>query len=274
MASTPDTLTAAPAGLPLSARFEAAGYGGKPILEDVAFMAEPGAFVGIIGPNGSGKSTLLRVLSGELVPDGEGVTLGTQPLSAYPRRTIASRIAVVPQWIRPVFGFSVREVVELGCHPHIGRWRGPRAEDFEAVDQALDRTGLTLLQERAVNTLSGGELQRVFLARALAQRGAVYLLDEPTAHLDPGHQYELFQLMRDEAGAGHTVICVSHDLNLAATFCDHLYLLNQGRIVASGPPGEVFNESTLHPLYGDTLTVIPHPLHNGPLIITRGAADR
>lgn len=220
--------------------------GGVLILDGVAIHAGGTRTVGLIGPNGSGKSTLLRLLAGVLAPTSGTVTLDGGDLARTGRREAARRIAVVDQHAATDSDLTVRDVVRLGRVPHRRAWSIPTAADESAVETALRRTGLSDRAAQSWHTLSGGERQRTQIARALAQEPRYLLLDEPTNHLDVQHQLDLLALV-----ARLPVACVIalHDLNLAAMFCDEIVVLESGRAVAAGAPGEVLTERLIEDVY-------------------------
>ncbi|MCB9526787.1 MAG: ABC transporter ATP-binding protein [Myxococcales bacterium] len=231
----------------LEARGVVAPFG---LAAGLDLAVEAGAFVALVGPNGAGKSTLLRLLAGGLRPVGGGVTLDGAPLAAMTARDRARRVAIVPQDEPRLDGFAVRAVVELGRMPHLGRFGGLGAEDHAAVDDALAATGVTALAGRAAESLSGGEYQRVRIARALAQRPAVMLLDEPEAHLDLGHRNALLALLaRLNRARGLTVIAALHDLDAAALYAERLVMLDGGQVVADGAPAAVLTAARVEAVY-------------------------
>ncbi len=249
----------------------AAPFGVAPGLD---LRVAAGAFVGVVGPNGAGKSTLLRLLAGVLRPTGGAVMLKGRPLADRPRRAVARVMALVPQEGGLADDFTVAEAVALGRHPHRSRFGAWRAEDADAVAQALAAADLEALRDRPVQALSGGERQRVLFARALAQAPEIMLLDEPTAHLDLAHRQRLLDLLAARHRAGLTVICVLHDLNLAALYCDRLVLMAGGRIVADGAPAAVLTADALATHYGAAVDVVPHPTHGAPQILARRGGGR
>ena len=220
---------------------------GRSILDGVSLAPAPGSTVGLLGPNGSGKSTLLRLLAGVLAPASGVVTLDGSPLTALHRRDVARRVAVVEQQADTQAELSVHDVVRLGRIPHRRAWTPASAEDERAVQEALDRTGLTDRAGQSWHTLSGGERQRVQIARALAQQPRELLLDEPTNHLDIQHQLELLNLV---TGLPVTTVVALHDLNLAAQYCDALLVLRDGRVVARGAPRDILTEELIAEVYG------------------------
>jgi iron complex transport system ATP-binding protein len=259
----------------LEARSLVGGYDGRPVLRGVSCALAPGEFLGVIGPNGSGKSTLIRAITG-LLPLREGeVRVADKPLAAYPARELARWIAVVPQISHPAFAFTVREVVEMGRHPYLGRFAAPGPADREAVEEAMALTDLLDLRNRPVDQLSGGEFQRVVIARALAQQPKILLLDEPTAHLDIGHQVATFELLaRLHTEQNLAVLCVSHDLNLAAEYCRRLLLFSMGTVYAEGSPTAVITQDNLLAVYGTLVRVAENPHSGQPMVLlNRECAD-
>jgi iron complex transport system ATP-binding protein len=239
------------------------GYGRTPVLRDVSLELLPGRCYGILGPNGSGKTTLLDLLSGLLLPQFGTIAFKGKPLHSWPKRQLAQMLALVPQDFMVRFGYSVREVVEMGLHPHLHRFAAPSAQDQALIDEALRVTGITALADRPVTRLSGGEKQRVAVARALAQQPTVLLLDEATSNLDIHHSLEILQLIRQRfEQKGMQVIAVMHDLNLASFFCDHLIFLKQGQVVCQGPTEEVLTPETIATVYGVEAEVTPNSFTN------------
>jgi iron complex transport system ATP-binding protein len=224
---------------------------GRAILRDVSLRVEPGERLALIGPNGAGKSTLLRVVAGVLRPNAGRVELSGEPVGALDRSAVARRLAVVPQQSALPFSMRVEEVVALGRLPHEDALRGMRPVDRAAVAAAIDRVGLGALLGRDARELSLGERQLVLLALAVAQESPTLLLDEPTVHLDLRHQVEAMELMRDlNERDGTTLIAVLHDLALAAHFFPRLVLLDHGRLVADGTPGEVLTDERVRDVFG------------------------
>ncbi|HQY32575.1 MAG TPA: ATP-binding cassette domain-containing protein [Actinotalea sp.] len=245
---------------------------GQRILDAVDVAAPAGALTGLLGPNGAGKSTLLRLVSGVLAPGAGRVTLGGQDLLALPRRARARRVALVEQESTVPASVTVREAVLLGRTPHASHWGGLTARDHAVADAALAEVDATALAHRLLVTLSGGERQRVHLARALAQEPALLLLDEPTNHLDVHAQLDTLAVVRRLTARGVTVLAALHDLNLAATACDHLVLLDAGRVVAAGSVHDVLRPEVLEPVYRVRCTVLLHPRTGRP-VLTFDPAD-
>lgn len=219
---------------------------GNPILKGVSLQAGEKQLIGVIGPNGSGKSTLLKCIYRVLQPTGGAVFLDRKPLSEYSFRESALKIAVVAQHNYYNFDFSVRDVVLMGRSPHKKTLERDNALDFRIVEEALTKVGMLHFAERSFSTLSGGEQQRVILARALAQQTPCLILDEPTNHLDIKYQLQLMDLVR---GLDRTVITAVHDLNIAAMYCDWLYAVKDGRVVGQGTPQALLTPEFIRQVY-------------------------
>jgi iron complex transport system ATP-binding protein len=219
----------------IQARGLQGGYGSKSVLQGIDLDLLEGEFAALVGPNGAGKSTLLRALAGLLPYQGELLLQGRK-LSEIPVRERARLIAFVPQSVSYSFAFSCQELVMMGRYPYLDRLGWSEAGHREVVLRCLRQTSTSHLAERSVLELSGGELQRVRIAQALAQESRLLLLDEPTAHLDLCHQVELMELLRDLHTGGLTILVTIHDLNLAAPYCQRLFLLDQGRLRLTGEP--------------------------------------
>ncbi|POX63004.1 ABC transporter ATP-binding protein [Streptomyces sp. Ru62] len=227
---------------------------GTRLVDRIRLAVDSGTFVGLVGPNGSGKSTLLRTVYRALRPTAGTVRLDGDDLHALDPRAAARALAALPQESSAEFDFTVAEVVAMGRLPHRGR---TAASDREICARAMDRTGVAHLADRGFSGLSGGEKQRVLIARALAQQPRVLVLDEPTNHLDIAHQLDVLSLVRD---SGLTVLAALHDLNLAAAHCDVLYVIDEGRIVAAGPPHEVLRPALLAEVFGVRAHPVRHPV--------------
>jgi iron complex transport system ATP-binding protein len=249
-----------------------AGYPGREVLRGVTVDVRPGEVVGLIGPNGSGKTTLVRVASRGLQPAAGSVRLhGVDPY-AVPARAAARLAAVVPQELAPAFSFTVLEVVMMGRSPHLAAWRSGGPEDWAMARAAMATANVHHLADRAIEELSGGERQRSIIAQALAQDAPILLLDEPTTHLDLRHVLDAMVVMRGlAADAGAAVLAVFHDLNLAGAFCDRLYALAAGRVVAEGRPAEVVNPALLREVYGVEADVTLAPATGRPSVALTAA---
>jgi len=236
---------------------------GAQIVCDVSLDCASGRVAGLLGPNGSGKSSLLRCIYRVLRPDAGSITVDGQEVWRMSARDSARRIAVVLQERAGTFEFSVREIVLMGRSPHKRPLEWESAEDMRIVDRALAQVGLSALADRSFPTLSGGEQQRALVARALVQHTQVLVLDEPTTHLDVRYQLQMLDLVCD---LKLTTIAALHDLNLAAAYCDHLYVLRDGALVASGTPGEVLTSNLIRDVYGVDADVTRHPLTGRPSV--------
>jgi iron complex transport system ATP-binding protein len=252
-----------------------AGYGSRPILRDVSLTVRTGEVVALVGPNGAGKSTLIRVVSGVVAATRGTVQLDDLDLLHLKPAQRAKRLAVVPQMIHLPDSFTVGEIVLMGRTPHLPFWAAESKYDCEVAWAAMKKTQTAELVERRSHELSGGEQQRVVIARALAQEPQVLLLDEPTAHLDLKYQMDVLELARALAhGHGLAVLMTLHDLNQAALYADRVALMKQGEIVAQGSAQAVFTAEQLSAVYGVRVAVGQHPAHNTPLIAPVATPER
>ncbi|WP_414584324.1 ABC transporter ATP-binding protein [Scytonema sp. PCC 10023] len=220
---------------------------GKQILHDINLEVSPGEFVGLIGPNGSGKSTLLRCIYRVLKPDTGVITLNGKNIWHLSSREMATATAVVLQETSTEFDFTVEEIVLMGRNPHQGLFDRETELDRSLVFDAMKQVGMDGFAERSFASLSGGEKQRVLIARAIAQQAGFLILDEPTNHLDIRYQLELLELVKR---LGITTLAALHDLNLAATYCDRIYVLKGGTIAASGKPESLLQPMLIYDVFG------------------------
>ena len=249
-------------------------------LRELTFEIARGEIVGLIGPNGSGKSSLLKLLARLLMPLGGTVHMGGRPLERLPQAEIARTVALVPQQQPQLFPFTVAEMVLMGRFPH-HRTRGSlvgfaweTGEDLRVAEEAMAVMDVTRLAGRSIEDVSGGERQRAFIARALAQTPEILLLDEPTAHLDLHHQRDICEALRRlNAERGLTVVLVSHDLNLASQYCDRLMLLHEGALVRFGPPAQVLQAELIESVYRCRVLVDRHPVSGVPRVTLPGRQD-
>ena len=230
-------------------------YPDVPVLRNITFDLPSGDFLSLLGPNGSGKSTLLRLLDRILLPQNGTITLDGRPLNEFSRRELAKRVAYVPQDTLWVFPYTVLEVVLMGRSPYIGHSGFENEQDLEIALEMMRLTDIAHLANKLITGISGGERQRVLIARALSQQPQILLLDEPNAHLDISHQIEIFQILREQNEQRNlTIVSVSHDLNLAAAFSRRTLLLanaaNEGAsIFAIGQPKDVLTQANIEQVY-------------------------
>lgn len=245
----------------LEARDVAVRYPGAPAraLDGVSLRVEPGRLIAVAGPNGGGKTTLVRALLGHLALEAGDALLDGRPVREWKPGAVARGVGVVSQREEIVFPLSVRQTVLLGRYPHLGPMAAEGPGDLAAVAQALRRCDMEALAQRRVDTLSGGEWQRVRVARALAQEPRILVFDEPTASLDVRHEMELFELIRTLVADGLAGLVITHQLNLAARFADRIVLLAGGRLAADGTPDEVFRPDVLARVFEWPVTVTHLP---------------
>lgn len=252
----------------------AAGYRHRSVLSDVSTTVDDRGWLGIIGPNGSGKSTLIKAIAGLVRHEG-AVLVDGREVSELSRRQRARTLAYSPQVPLLPPGLTVTDYVLLGRTPHLPRLGHEGAADLEVVTGVLERLDMLALADRELTTLSGGERQRAVLARALAQRASILLLDEPTTGLDLGHAQALLELIDDlRAELGTTVVMSVHDLTLAAQYADHLLLLDNGHVVTQGRPAEVLTPHTLAEHYRAHITVLQTPDGSTAVTPVRRGQDR
>ncbi|MDY6792110.1 MAG: ABC transporter ATP-binding protein [Thermodesulfobacteriota bacterium] len=236
-------------------------YRNHPVLHHLSFSVSQGEFFIIIGPNGSGKTTLMKIMAGILKSKIDEVKVFNQPLKEYTRNDLAKIVAIVPQMAVADFPFTVTELVLMGRSPHLNVLGLEQQKDLEIAQNAMAFTEVEHLAHRKVDQLSGGECQRVFIARAICHEPKIILLDEPTASLDLAHQLKIMDLMEKlKIQRGMTVIMVSHDVNLAAMYSDRLLLLKNGEIAGLGKPDEILTLQILKETYDCRLLVDESPV--------------
>ena len=241
--------------------------GGTPVVRHVVIAAAAGAITAIVGPNGSGKSSLVRGVLG-LMPQSQGtIRAGTVDLLKGARREMSRTVAVMPQRESLAFPMRVRDYVGLGRSPFLGLWDALSAHDIVLIDDAMQRADVVAFAKRRTDELSGGEWQRVRLARTLAQDTSILLLDEPTTFLDIAHEMATFETLSREARAGRTVVLVSHTLTLVARFADQMVLMHDGQVAAAGSPRDVMQAATLESVYGWPLVVSHDPAVGAPTLV-------
>ena len=253
--------------VPLRTAGIVAGYGRVPVLHDVDLRIPPRTVTGIIGPNGCGKSTLLKACSGLLPVTTGHVELFGAPLGSLRPRQVARQVAVLPQSAQAPEGMTVADLVLRGRAPH-QPWYRSWSPDDAVVAAALADTGVTELRDTPLEELSGGQRQRAWIAMTLAQQTDLLLLDEPTNHLDLAHAVDVMELVaRLRRDTGRTVVVVMHDLTMAARYCDHLVVMDRGRVAAEGPPASVLTEDLLHAVFGLRAHVFADPYDALPTVV-------
>jgi iron complex transport system ATP-binding protein len=242
-------------------------YDRRTVVADLDLTLPPHGFTVIVGPNACGKSTLLRGMARLLRPQSGAVLLDGDDIHRLPTKQVARRLGLLPQSPVAPAGVTVEALVRRGRFPHQRLLGGWTAADQAAVDHALDRTGLGTLRERDVDELSGGQRQRAWIALALAQDTPLLLLDEPTTYLDLRHQLDVLDLLAELDDAGRTVVAVLHDLNHACRYADHLLVMKDGRVVATGPPAEVLTTELVADVFEVACRIVPDPETETPLVV-------
>ena len=236
-------------------------------VDGVSFTVPRGQLTALAGPNGSGKSSIVRALLRRADIVGGAVLVDERDVTTFSYAELARLVAVVPQREEAAFPTRVREYVALGRYPHLGLWRAPAEDDARAVDQALAQAGVEDLAERNTDELSGGEWQRVRIARALAQKTPALVLDEPTTFLDVAHEMAIFELLSSLAKSGLAVLLVSHQLNLVARFANTIVLLDEGKVATSGSPVDVMKAEKLEAIYRWPVVVTRDPAVGAPALV-------
>ncbi|MBN2240761.1 MAG: ABC transporter ATP-binding protein [Dehalococcoidales bacterium] len=250
-------------------------YGRVEVIHDMSFSVNKGEMLGLIGPNGSGKSTLIKALSHVLNPKSGQVFLEGQDVSKIYRSSLARLMAVVPQTPILPSSFTAFEIVLMGRNPHMGLLRYESERDLQITYQAMARTSTVKFADRRIGELSGGEIQRIVISRALAQQPEIILLDEPTANLDISHQLDILDLIKSLCTRNQlTVVITVHDLNLAAQYCDRLVLIKDGVLHAMGTPKEVITPENIGEVYGTENCVYAHPVNGLPTVLLKAGGGR
>ncbi|MEW6531368.1 MAG: ABC transporter ATP-binding protein [Thermodesulfobacteriota bacterium] len=240
------------------------GYGPKEVLKGIALRVQPGEMTGILGPNGSGKTTLLLALTGVIGVSSGTVRVAGEDIQGRSPGWIAKQVASVPQRAEISFGFKCLSLVLMGRYPYMQGWGDYSTRDIEAALTAMEETRTAHLAHRMINEVSGGEAQMVIIARALAQQTRILLLDEATSNLDVARKLEVFDLLSEKNRNGMTLLCVMHDLNLAALYCSRLIFLKDGQVALDGPTEDVFNDKNLSEIYETEIRVGSHPVTGTP----------
>jgi iron complex transport system ATP-binding protein len=251
------------------------GYRRSLVIEDMTLGVKPGEMLGLVGPNGCGKSTIIKALSRVLPPSSGTILVNQRDISQIPRVELARLLGVVPQIPLLPSGFTAFEIVLMGRNPHLGllQYEGPK--DMAIAWEAMGKTSTQHLARRRIGELSGGEIQRIVVARVLAQQTEAVLLDEPTANLDIGRQVEILDLIKGLCHKdGLTVVIALHDLNLAAQYCNELVLIDEGKIHCQGKPEEVITAENIVQVYGSGSCIYRHPLSGVPVVLPTAGSSK
>jgi len=243
-------------------------YGKKRIFKDFSLDIDEGEFFGIIGPNGSGKSTLIKILLGIFKIRNGKVEINSKNIEKISKLNAAKQTSAVMQEFSPAFDFKVKDIIKMGRTPHMKLFGELKREDHEIIDKAIEDTDLRGYEDRSFRTLSGGEKQRVLIAKCFAQNTPVILLDEFVAHLDLGHVQNLMKkVFNKNRNEGNTVVGVFHDINTASMFCDRIAIIKEGCIFKIGSPLEIINEGVIRDAYNASCSVFMHPVNGNPQIM-------
>ena len=243
-------------------------YNGMKVLDNVSIDIRFGTFTGILGPNGAGKTTLLKMILNLLQVEKDSILIRGTDIKTYSRKELARIEAYVPQSIKMDFNFTVEQVVLMGRTPFLGRFDRESSKDIRIAEWAMKETSVLELKNKLITHLSGGELQRVVIARALTQEPIIMALDEPTSHLDIHHQINILSILRTLAKReGLTIVAVLHDVNHALEYCDNIFLLDQGKIVNSGSPEKVITPKTMKEVYNLNVKITKNPFTGNPYMV-------
>lgn len=250
-----------------------AGYGSRTVLRDINIEFLRGEMTAILGPNGSGKTTLVSTLSGIIKPEKGSVCINGNSVLGLSRKVIAKLLAVIPQRFDLPFDITVRNMVLMGRYSYSRRLLGYRHEDYRICNCAMEKTSVYHLRNRSIRGLSGGELQRTLIARAIAQNTPMMVLDEAASGIDVSGKMEIFNLLRTLKKSGTGIISVIHDLNLASLYFDRLIFIKDGQVVLDGLPSEVITEENIKNVYDAAVSVVKHPWLGLPQIMFNPDAD-
>ena len=243
------------------------GYQNSLVIDNVSFKVKKGEFIGLIGPNGAGKSTLFKTLLGILKPNSGEVLYGGKTIESLGFKERAKKMAFLPQIFELKFSYTVEDFIAMGRFPYQDGLSVYSNEDLKLVEEVIQRFLLTEIRKRRIDELSGGELQRVLFAQSIAQNPEVLLLDEPTTHLDIGHQFEIMNILSRLNKEGLTVIAILHDLNISAEFCDRIILMNKGIVVRDGEPSSVMDYNVIEDVYKAKVVIKKNPYSGKPFLI-------
>ncbi len=250
-----------------------AGYAKHEVLHNINLDFKSGSMTAILGPNGSGKTTLVSSISGVLVPTAGSVEIDGKDVRSYRPGELAETMAVLPQRVDPAFGLTVESMVMMGRYAHGSGFFGYDANDNKICKEAIETIGISHLTERSVSELSGGEFQRVLMARTVAQQARMMVLDEAASGVDVAGKIELFDLLRRMNKSGATIICVIHDLNLAALYFDRLVFLSKGKVLLDGPPEKVITKDNISNVYETSVAIVEHPQLGVPQVLFSPCSD-
>jgi iron complex transport system ATP-binding protein len=242
-------------------------YTETPFIHDLSFDFKAGELFNVVGPNGAGKTTLLYLIGGIIKPKSGQILLSGIPLSSIKRQELARIMTIIPAESNIVFDFTVYDIVSMGRYPYHSPLESLNSNDHEIIREVIERIGLTKYKDKVFNQLSSGERQRVLIARALAQKTSILLMDEPTVHLDIHYQLDIYRLAQSLAHDKNlSIFMISHNLNYASMYSDRIMLMHEGRIVKTGIPEDIFQSELLSDIYGTALSVYPHPKTGQPTI--------
>ena len=225
-------------------------YGEKKVIDKINFNLERGEILGILGPNGSGKTTIIKLVGGILKKNGGKIKIFEKEIEKYSRKELAKKISIVPSELEPGFDFTVYDIVSMGRYPYLGLFDTLNEKDLHIIDEAMNIMGIKHLANKSVREISGGEKQRMLIARALAQDPEILLMDEPTSNLDIKYQVEILELIEGIRKRNRGLIITLHDVNMAIRYCTKVALLSNGKIYMMGNPDEVINENSILNVYG------------------------
>ncbi len=242
-------------------------YTDTPFIDNLSFGFKAGELFNVVGPNGAGKTTLLYLLGGIIKPQAGQILLDGKPLSSFKRQALAKIMTIIPAESNIAFDFTVYDIVSMGRYPYHSPLASLTDKDHEIIREVIERTGLTKSENKVFNQLSSGERQRVLIARALAQKTPILLMDEPTVHLDIHYQLDIYRLAQSLAHDKNlSIFMISHNLNYTSMYSDRIMLMQEGRIVKIGTPDDIFQPELLSDVYGTALSVYPHPKTGKPTI--------
>ncbi|WP_031478965.1 ABC transporter ATP-binding protein [Maridesulfovibrio frigidus] len=250
-----------------------AGYGKRKVLSDMNLHFYEGTMTAVLGPNGSGKTTLVSSISGVLNPLSGKIKVAGKDVRDYRPRELAEIMSVLPQKVEPAFGLTVKSMVMMGRYAHGSGFFGYDDDDENICAEAIQRVGITHLTDRPVSELSGGEFQRVLMARTVSQQSKIMVLDEAASGVDVAGKIELFDMLKTLNKQGATIICVIHDLNLASLYFDRLVFLSEGKAVLDGPPAEVITKDNISNVYKTSVSIVEHPELGVPQVLFSPSGD-